>query len=115
MKRIVPGWLTFRLALGAGHLGRIESRAYLDWVKTLPCCVCDSPADDPHHIVVAGYKGMGSKTPDFWAIPLCRPHHDELHHDRQAWEENNGSQFEHAAVTMLQAILEGKVGGGKQQ
>lgn len=101
MKRIVPPWLTFREALQSGHLGRIEDRKYLDWVKSLNCCVCSNPADDPHHIVPGGYKGMGTKTPDLWAIPLCREHHDSLHHDRAAWEEQHGLQWEHAAVTML--------------
>lgn len=110
MKRIAPPWLTFREALRSGHLGRVEDRLYLDWVKTLNCCACNAPADDPHHVVVAGYKGMGSKTPDYWAIPLCRPHHDELHHDRRAWEDNYGTQWEHAAVTMLQAMMEGRLG-----
>ena len=105
MKRIVPPWLSFREALGAGHLGRIEDRKYLDWVKTLTCCACDVPADDPHHIVVAGFKGMGSKTPDYWAIPLCREHHDALHHNRTEWEERYGSQWEHAALTMLQHMI----------
>lgn len=105
MKRIVPSWLTFRDALRAGHLGRIEDRSYLDWVKKLECCVCNAPADDPHHIVVVGYKGMGSKTADYWAIPLCRPHHDELHHDKQKWEEEYGSQWEYAALTMLRRLM----------
>jgi hypothetical protein len=96
----IPPWLTFRDALKTGHLGRIEDRSYLDWVKSLECCVCNTPADDPHHIVVSG-KGMGTKTPDYWAIPLCRQHHDELHHDKNKWEEEHGLQWEHAAVTML--------------
>lgn len=48
---------------------------------------------------------MGSKTPDYWAIPLCRPHHDELHQDKQKWEETYGLQWEHAAVTMLRHWL----------
>lgn len=102
----IPPWLPFRDALQSGHLGRIEDRSYLNWVKSLPCCVCNAPADDPHHIVVPGFKGMGTKSPDYWAIPLCRTHHDELHHNKRKWEEENGSQWEHACVTMLRHRLD---------
>jgi hypothetical protein len=32
-----------------------------------------------HHLVLKGEKGMGTKTPDAWAIPLCGAHHADLH------------------------------------
>jgi hypothetical protein len=58
------------------------SRAHLDWIKTLPCCVCLARANDPHHLLgnVDGLpKGMGRKNEDRWAIPVCRKHHVEAH------------------------------------
>ena len=63
--------------------GRIESRAYLDWVKEHDCCVCHAPAHDPHHIEG---RGTAVKTHDFFTIPLCRTHHDE-------WEDHGQDTF----------------------
>lgn len=102
----IPSYMSFRQALINGYVQRMESRAYLNWVKSLRCVSCDAPADDPHHPHGVGYKGMGTKVPDFWAIPVCRSCHDELHHDVHAWEERCGSQLEHASITLLQAIYE---------
>jgi hypothetical protein len=109
MRKPVPPYLTFSQALRNGHLGRIEDRAYLDWVKTLPCCGCHAPADDPHHIYRSGYRGMGTKVPDYFTIPLCRPCHDNLHRDPDKWEEVNGEQIEHVALTLLRAIYDGQL------
>lgn len=105
----IPPYLSFRSALACGYVGRMEHRAYLDWVKGLRCVACDGPADDPHHPHGAGFKGMGTKVPDWWAIPMCRPCHDTLHLDVEAWEDTHGSQYEHAALTMLQGIYEGRL------
>lgn len=104
--KIIPPYLTFKQALCGGHVGRMESRGYMDWVKSLRCCSCNAPADDPHHPYGTGYKGMGTKVPDWWVIPLCRVCHDELHHDVARWEDINGAQFEHVALTLLQAVRE---------
>lgn len=104
--KLIPPHLDFRQALKRGYVGRIENRKHLDWVKTLPCVACGVPADDPHHIVSVGFKGMGTKTPDYWAIPLCRTHHDELHHNVKAWEEQHGEQIEHALLTLTRRLWE---------
>lgn len=37
---------------------------------------------------------MGTKAHDFFTIPLCRKHHDELHSDTSLWEEEHGTQIE---------------------
>lgn len=110
MSKIIPAYMTFAEALRKGYIGRIEDRKYLQWVKTLRCVSCNTQADDPHHPHGVGFKGMGTKVPDYWCIPLCRNCHDALHHDVRAWEEVNGTQWEHAALTMLQAIYEGRLG-----
>lgn len=107
--KIIPPYLSFRGALSRGYVERMESRSYMDYVKTLRCVSCRAPADDPHHPHGAGFKGMGTKVPDYWVIPICRPCHDELHRDVQAWEDVNGSQFEHALMTLTQAVREGRM------
>ncbi len=81
-----------------------RNRAYLDWVKTLPCCHCGAPADDPHHI-----KGLmlGTvKAPDFAVMPLCRGCHNEVHR----WLHSSPDEYPQARwviETLNQAFAEG--------
>jgi hypothetical protein len=56
-----------------------------------------------------GYRGTGTKSPDIWAIPLCRQHHDELHADRPAFESKYGTQYELVALTFAALWLRGEV------
>jgi hypothetical protein len=46
---------------------------YLAWIRTQPCCVCGST----QHIEAShtGPHGIGQKSPDSSAIPLCARHH----------------------------------------
>lgn len=84
-----------------------RNQAYLNWVKTLPCCVTGLPADDAHHL--KGH-GMGStvKAPDWAAIPLIRELHNELHSSGwQTWEAAYGNQMEFVAITLGKAIESG--------
>ena len=83
---------------------RWRSRKYLDWVKTLPCVICGARADDPHHITGIGHLGgMGTKAPDQFVMPVCRPHHDEIHRDPNLWPD----QWEWVARTLARAIEAG--------
>ena len=75
-------------------LKRWTSDKYLQWVKSQPCCVCNSIANDAHHIIGSGLSGMGTKPHDFFVIPLCRVDHGELHRDPKGWEEEHGTQVE---------------------
>lgn len=109
MSKVIPPYMSFQQALTSGYVGRIEDKSFTKWVKTLPCCACGDKADDPHHPHGAGFKGMGTKVPDYWCIPLCRTCHDELHHDVHRWEDVNGTQFQHTALTLLQAIHQGRM------
>lgn len=61
---------------------RETDRPYLDWIKTLPCCVgfdCLGPPD-PAHLETVGAFGS-----DYSAAPMCRKHHDELHDKGIEW------------------------------
>jgi len=103
----VPYYMSFENALRAGAVSRMESRAYMDWVKTLNCVCCGQPADDPHHPYNVGFGGKSTKVPDHWCIPLCRSHHDELHRSVSSWEAEHGPQLHHTLMTMTRAIYEG--------
>lgn len=109
MSKPIPPHLTFGQALQRGFVGRMEHRGYMDWVKGLTCVGCNRPADDPHHPTGQGFRGMGTKVPDYWVIPLCRQCHDSLHHDPERWESANNEQTLHALMTLTQAIHEGRL------
>jgi hypothetical protein len=60
--------------------GPDRSPDYLAWVRTLGCVVCarvtgESIVSEAAHTNVLGPRGMGQKTSDFSAIPLCASHH----------------------------------------
>lgn len=54
---------------------RIQDEKYLAFVREFDCLVCSNPSE-AHHLVTGG---MGSKGPDYTAVPLCRLHHSEYH------------------------------------
>ena len=56
-----------------------ENIKYLQFLKTLPCCACGAPMDDPHHIIGIGLGAMAMKASDIHAIPMCRKCHDAIH------------------------------------
>ena len=63
---------------------RERSRAHLDYIKQLPCvaCACEGRVThgcDPAHVSYLDPHGMGHKSGDQHAAPLCRPHHDDQH------------------------------------
>ncbi len=108
--RIIPPHLRFEQAVLFGYTGRIELRPYLDWLKTLPCDTCGrGPGDgmhpiDPSHI--NGFKGMGTKSPDPFAIPECRPCHEAYEAKGKGYAEE---RIYRAAFYLLRAIYEGRL------
>lgn len=88
-------------------LQRWTNDKYLQWVKSQPCCVCNSIAHDAHHLIGYGQGGMGTKAHDLFTIPLCRIHHDELHKDKTEWERVHGSQ-----LVLLFQFLDRSIGLG---
>ena len=62
--------------------GPERSPEYLAWIRTLGCVVCSrvsggSTVVEAAHTNVFGSRGLGQKTTDFSAIPLCAAHHRE--------------------------------------
>ncbi len=50
-----------------------RNQRYLAWIRTQPCCVCGSKKGiEASH---TGPHGIGQKSPDTSAIPLCPKHH----------------------------------------
>lgn len=103
--RVIPPNMPFAQALRAGMTGEIRLRAYLDWIKTLPCHRCRAPApSDPSHPNF--YKSQKNKAPDPLAIPECRTCHEEYEHRGNPDEQ---ARLARAAMYMLQAIYEGRL------
>jgi hypothetical protein len=72
---------------------RVHDRAYLDWIKQLPCLGCavegrTTYGVDPAHIRHAFAPwtpvGGGEKPDDHRCAPMCRQHHDEQHDMNEA-------------------------------
>lgn len=65
----------------------VKQRAYkkdpehLEWIRTLPCCICGQLGCDPHHLLSAPGRGIAMKAPDWWVVPLTRDCHDRLHRE----------------------------------
>ena len=62
--------------------GPDRSPEYLAWIRTLGCVVCarvsgGATVVEAAHTNTLGRRGMGQKTSDFSAIPLCADHHRE--------------------------------------
>lgn len=63
-----------------------NSPAHLSWIRQMPCSACLAARPrvivDPHHLrggEAAAEHDVGMRAPDKWSVPLCRPHHDDLH------------------------------------
>ncbi len=84
-----------------------RDRKYLNWVKTLNCCVTGMPADDPHH--VKGHALGGTSTAsDLFAMPMTRDIHTRFHSmGWKSFEKSHGSQIVFIAKTMGIAVKEG--------
>ena len=74
---------------------RQHSEPHLQFVRSLPCIVCgDDTSTEAAHIrypdLLADKRptGMGEKSDDCWALPLCGAHHRQQHEmsEREFWK-----------------------------
>ncbi len=54
---------------------RMQDPDYLRFIRRQPCLI-DHAAAEAHHCRVGG---IGTKCSDYRTVPLCRPHHKQLH------------------------------------
>ena len=77
---------------------------YLAWIRSMPSVQSGKYGCVAHHMVGHGRLST-QKSSDYFAIPMTDAEHRVLHdHGWPAWEEKHGSQLEHAARMMEQAI-----------
>ena len=64
---------------------REKDNKHLDYIRSLPCCVCGGIDTEAAHIRTGElvydkpHTGMGEKPSDKWTVPLCNRHHREQH------------------------------------
>jgi hypothetical protein len=59
---------------------RLRSEKYLRSLREMPCLSCGiAPAGVAHHLLRAEERGVGLKTGDNHAVPMCNPCHTRLH------------------------------------
>lgn len=50
----------------------VKNKRHLANLRGLPCVICGRKPCDAHHLMRTPEKGMGRRSGDRWAIPLCR-------------------------------------------
>jgi hypothetical protein len=90
--------------------GPDRSPEYLAWIRTLGCVVCSSVSEgltvvEAAHTNVLGARGMGQKTSDFSAVPLCAGHHRECSDSYHRLGEQYFAQEHQLDLSCLVAAL----------
>lgn len=70
---------------------RVRDEKYLKTLRGTPCLVC-SRGSEAHHLQHVGERGVGMKSGDNWAVPLCHDCHMSLHKfgDERSWWDISG-------------------------
>ena len=81
---------------------------YLDWVRTLDCAVCCVRGPSEAHHLKGDFhqSGIGIKSPDHLAMPVCRNCHASIHMAVEGWKE---TQREALIRTLIQAFEDGMI------
>lgn len=64
---------------------RERDNKHLDYIRSLPCCICGGIDTEAAHIRTAAPHlgkrptGGAEKPSDKWTLPLCHKHHTEQH------------------------------------
>lgn len=82
---------------------RQRDSKYLDYIRAQPCCICgDDVSVEAAHLRTGSLfdgkalTGLGEKTSDKWALPLCGRHHKEQHrmNELEFWRSYGLRPFE---------------------
>lgn len=87
-------------------LPKLRSEAYLEWVRSLPCCGCGIVGRNHAHHSIA-YRHGSSKHSDLAAMSLCPACHACLHAGWPDWEAEYGAQWLHIFQTLDRAASMG--------
>lgn len=79
--------------------GRIKTRLYMEWICTKPCLACGVTGVQAHHPINTTKfpsRAQYGKAHDTETVPICFPHHTELHDiigDEQKFEDKYDLDF----------------------
>ena len=81
---------------------RLRDKDHRKFVSRQPCLVCGRAPSDPHHLRFAQVRALGRKVSDEFTVPVCRPHHREIHRhgDEAAWWTRAGIEPLPVALTL---------------
>lgn len=87
----------------------INGLEYLDHIRSLDCCVMMDCLGNtvPHHLSTVG-MGRDRKKPmleNYWTIPICVKHHDEIHHSLEKFEKKYSINVLMVALKTLTGYL----------
>jgi hypothetical protein len=77
---------------------RIKSDSHEDFIRSLPCLICDdNTTTQCAHVSYDDIRygkfgrGYGNKEESPWVLPLCSRHHDDQHkmNERAFWRDRN--------------------------
>lgn len=83
------------------------SAKHLSYVRQMPCAVClRMPAGTCHHLKSeTGERGMGLRSTDKWAVPLCFADHESVERvgsrNELRWFRDNGIEDPHGLALAL--------------
>ncbi|MCK5616199.1 DUF968 domain-containing protein [Candidatus Pacearchaeota archaeon] len=87
-----------------------RSKAYLEFIKTLPCVVCGREAGEYLSVVPAHQKlgegGIGIKPPDTHCLPLCHYCHTHEHRGERTFWQGVNINRERIIIKCLTLYLE---------
>src|SRR5579863_7869046 len=84
----------------------VRNPEYLQWIRTLPCTVCRTTrAIEAAH---TGPHGLGQKSSDWSAIPLCARHHRTGRDSYHKLGPRKFSEVHHLNITSIVARLNAK-------
>jgi hypothetical protein len=77
--------------------GTVAAKRYMDLVAQVSCVCCNRYGVQVHHCIHGRFsQGRAS---DFDTIPLCKPHHDELHCMPKWWQAKYGQDTDYIGPT----------------
>ena len=90
--------------------GPDRSSAYLAWIRSLRCAVClRAPSEyfriEAAHTSVLGPRGLGQRSSDFSAIPLCYEHHQGNRNSYHRLGERSFAEWHQVCVQELVLAL----------
>jgi DNA recombination protein Rad52 len=107
--KIAPGLGIDKASLQISTPRRYRDKVHLRTVAGKPCLICGLEPCHAHHLKFAQSHGLAQKVSDEFVVPLCAPHHDELHRagDERNWWREKGLDPLPVALELWQQSRQG--------